>query len=597
MSCLLDFQENLMVFPVLGIAAATALVLVWLLRYTTFEGKRDFSIAAIALIWWLLFVAREFTAVGAECKMIYATFEWPGIVLLPVAWSFFVSTYLRGTPWFGERFRRVVLTALPALAIGFAATNPWHHLFYTSATVLDASGSHISYDHGILFFVMVALVYPFPIATLVLILSSFRDAHPRVWFFLIALGVASLAPFVVNAAYVFTDFSYGGYDPTPSTFAIVMMIFSWLLANNRMMDTVALGRDVLYYTAREPILITDTDARVLAANEAGCATLFDPPEPARIEGAAPVGPVAAFLATLDDSVTELRGGSVEIGDKIFEPRAVRVSGPIRQSDRNLGWTISFIDITEREMRTQVLRQALADAQAAIEAKDEFIAVASHELRTPMTSLRGGVDLMLSGMLGEMPESSLQILHLLRRNGDRLSQLIETLLDLRSLETEELVLNARPTNLSQLLDEAIGEHRIIASAQGVVLDIGGERFEECIILDGLRVRQVIDNLLTNAVKFSEPGGRVCCSVAARDRWVRISVADEGIGIPEGSEEVVFGKFSQLDRGSTRKADGLGLGMNISRELAWKLGGELTYVSGPGPGTVFHLDLPRDLHVDS
>lgn len=592
MNCLLSYESDFLLFPLLATAAIATFVLLWLLRYNSFEGKRDFTITFIAMLWWLLAGSREVTAAGAECKMLWASLTWPGISLVPVAWCFFVTTYLRGTPWLGARFRRVSLVVVPVLSVAVALTNPWHQMFYAPGSGLDASGENVAYEHGPLFYLIVAIVYPYVLVTLGVTLATFWVAAPRIWPFLTALALVTLTPFVVNAAYVFADFTIAGFDPTPLTFAVALVIFSWLLANNRMMDTAALGRDVLYYTSSSPVLVADTNRRVLASNRAGLSTLFATPPVGRIEEGVLHEPVSAFLDGLTQTMTEISGGIVQIGSRIFEPRAVRVSGPIRRANRDLGWSISFIDITERERRAQQLSRALEEAQAANAAKDEFIAVASHELRTPMTSLRGGVDLLLSGVLGDLPETSRQILELVRRNGDRLSELIETLLDLQTLEGGQMVLDAQRTDLRALLSEAIEEHRILAEAQGVVLAPVDEAGCGEIVVDGLRLRQIVDNLLSNAVKFSEPGGRVHCAIAARDGWMRISVADEGVGIPDGAEEIVFGKFTQLDRGSTRKADGLGLGMNISRALAVRLGGRLGYESAPGRGTVFHLDLPME-----
>ncbi len=590
MSCLLSYQSDRLLFPILGIAASAVLVLLWLLRYNDFDGKRDFAIAFVAMLWWLLAGSREVTVQAVECKALWASISWPGLALVPVAWCFFVSTYLRGGPWIGERLRDVVMIAVPLLAGALALTNPWHGLFYSPGSTLDPATGQVDYDHGPLFYLMVVVTYPFVFIALGTTLLAFKGAAPRIWPFLAMLVLVTLIPFIANAAYVFADFTVAGFDPTPLTFALALVVFSWLLANNRMMDKAALGRDVLYYTSSEPVLVADTNRRVVACNRAGRAVLFaTPPAPGNEEGVLQA-PVLAVLEGLSQTVSELKGGIVEIGNRIFEPRAVQVRGPIRRYDRILGWSISFIDITERERQAQALRKALAEAEAAIEAKDEFIAVASHELRTPMTSLRGGVDLLLSGVLGEFPETARQILELVRRNGDRLSELIEALLDLQAIENGALRHDPAPTDMRALMAEAVEEHRVIADAHGVRLELVPGPEQDVIHVDGLRLRQIVDNMLSNAVKFSEPGGRVRCYVDFAECGVRLSVEDEGIGIPAGAEEVVFGRFTQLDRGSTRKADGLGLGMNISRRLAQHMGGRLAYEPAPGGGTVFHLDLP-------
>ncbi|MBO9428100.1 HAMP domain-containing sensor histidine kinase [Sulfitobacter sp. R18_1] len=246
------------------------------------------------------------------------------------------------------------------------------------------------------------------------------------------------------------------------------------------------------------------------------------------------------------------------------------------------WNIKQMDrLKEENERTK----------AALEVKSQFLSVVSHELRTPLTSIIGSLELMKNNKAQAFPDSLMPVLNIAARNGHRLHALVEDLLDLQKLEAGEMVFEFKPMDAGDLVREAIDATAGYASKVGVQVEIDACE-EGCVIkADQKRLIQVLNNLLSNALKFSDEGAVVTVNVSAIDDRVRISVQDEGVGIPDGVRDVVFGKFTQVDSSDIRKVGGTGLGLNISQQIIERHDAEIDYVSEVGKGTTFHLEFNR------
>lgn len=229
-------------------------------------------------------------------------------------------------------------------------------------------------------------------------------------------------------------------------------------------------------------------------------------------------------------------------------------------------------------------------KAAYKVKSEFVSTVSHELRTPLTSIKGSLDLINSGMLGKVPDKMEPILAIAGRNSGRLAALINDILDLQKIESGEMKYRYELLDVHALLAEAIAANQGFADNFGVILEEPPEAAETLLVRgDEVRLMQVMTNILSNAVKFSDEGEHVRVGYKRLGNRVRISVQDRGVGIPEGSHEKVFDQFSQLDGSDQRKVGGTGLGMSISRQIVEQHGGTIDYISSVGQGTTFFVDL--------
>ena len=234
------------------------------------------------------------------------------------------------------------------------------------------------------------------------------------------------------------------------------------------------------------------------------------------------------------------------------------------------------DITERK-RVELL-------------KNQFVSTVSHELRTPLTAIGGALGLLTGGVAGPLPERAKPLLDIAQKNGERLTMLIDDLLDMDRLVEGGMPIETEVHELMHLIDLAIKQNQPYADKFGVSLRVV-ERCEGVRVdVDSLRLMQVMSNLLSNACKFSPPGSAVDVVVCRIEETVRVSVTDRGPGIPDAFRDVMFEKFSQADGSDTRTRGGTGLGLAISKELIERMGGGIGFESTVGVGSTFFFDLP-------
>jgi PAS domain S-box-containing protein len=215
-------------------------------------------------------------------------------------------------------------------------------------------------------------------------------------------------------------------------------------------------------------------------------------------------------------------------------------------------------------------------------KSEFIAVASHELRTPMTSIKGSVDLILSGLAGPVSADTLELLEISKKSVDRLIRMINEILDLAKIEAGQIKLDLVKADLTDSVERSIRGVRGLADRNQIALTLVRAEPLPQVEVDRDRIEQVVTNLLSNAIKFSPVQGEVRVELAAENGWVTCAVVDQGSGISEEDLPKVFGKFQQV--GNQRKG-GTGLGVAITQAFVNEHRGKIWAESQVGSGSRF------------
>jgi signal transduction histidine kinase len=223
-------------------------------------------------------------------------------------------------------------------------------------------------------------------------------------------------------------------------------------------------------------------------------------------------------------------------------------------------------------------------------KSEFVAVVSHEVRTPLTSIKGSLEILTDPAYFQLEDRQRELLEISQTNVDRLEQLINGILDFSKLESGRLSTRFEEIDAAKLLESAIAGIRDHASRSGIKVSLEAAAPLPLLWADELRLIQVINNLLSNAIKFTPAGGTVRVCAIPENGGVQFSVTDTGIGIAAEDIPKLFLKFQQLDSSNTRKAGGTGLGLVISKGIVEEHGGRIWVESEEGAGSTFAFWIP-------
>ncbi|MBK1886470.1 ATP-binding protein [Marinobacter sp. DY40_1A1] len=242
----------------------------------------------------------------------------------------------------------------------------------------------------------------------------------------------------------------------------------------------------------------------------------------------------------------------------------------------------------------VLLEDISERKKIERMKNQFVSTVSHELRTPLTSITGAIGLLAGGATGMLPQKAQDMMDIAQRNAKQLARLIDDLLDIEKLVTGKLNISMHRQPLLPLLEQAVSENQAYGIQRAITVHLAPDTPKTEIFVDGQRLLQGLNNLISNAIKFSPDKGRVDVSAQQQilegSPTVTISVKDSGEGVPEAFRSSIFQRFAQADSSDTRSQGGTGLGLAITRELITIMGGEVGFESLPGQGATFWIRLP-------
>jgi len=285
-------------------------------------------------------------------------------------------------------------------------------------------------------------------------------------------------------------------------------------------------------------------------------------------------------------------------DRTLGALVVRRKEPGEFSAEVIGVLETFAGQSALAVQNAHLFREIAEKSREVEVasrhKSEFLASMSHELRTPLNAVIGFSDVLLEGMFGELNEKQRDYLEDIRDSGRHLLELLNEILDLSKIEAGRMRLEPGPFPLSIALEDGLRMVRDRASQHSIALSVDVGTGVGTLIADELKIKQVVLNLLTNAVKFTPDGGSVGIKAQRLNGEVEVTVTDSGVGIPAEDQSRIFESFEQGKREA--KEEGTGLGLTLSRKIVELHGGQIWVKSEPGKGSVFGFTIPDRVRVD-
>lgn len=285
---------------------------------------------------------------------------------------------------------------------------------------------------------------------------------------------------------------------------------------------------------------------------------------------------------------------IQLGERVVGVLEIGIAKKVddlsRSERETLDQLIDMVGIAlDRAQLHENLRLANEKLQELDKLKDEFVSLASHELRTPMTAIKGSLSTILEGYAGNVSDQSREFLTSAYNENDRLIRLVNNLLNISRIEAGRFTFNVTKVDLNKLITEVVENLQMAATEKGLFLKFGQVTGLPLVYADSDKVKEVVINLVGNAIKFTHKGGiTVKCDV--KDGFVQTAVTDTGSGISKEDQELLFKKFSQARGGYSKQAGGTGLGLYISKQIIEGQKGKILLESVLGQGSTFYFTLP-------
>lgn len=245
-----------------------------------------------------------------------------------------------------------------------------------------------------------------------------------------------------------------------------------------------------------------------------------------------------------------------------------------------------------EMATAELRTSNARLKRLDASKDEFLSMASHQLRTPLTSVKGYLSMMIDGDVGKISSMQKQVLEEAFSSSERMVHLIHDFLNVSRLQTGKFMLELSDVNLAELIQQEVKSLEKVASSHSMKLAFANTAGEVHLQIDDTKIRQVVMNYIDNAIYYSHPDSIIAIELSKTDEDVVLEIKDTGIGVPKSEQDQLFSKFYRASNARKQRPDGTGVGIFLAKKVVTALGGDIVFRSKEGKGSVFGFTLPLD-----
>ncbi|WP_423147248.1 histidine kinase N-terminal 7TM domain-containing protein [Rubrolithibacter danxiaensis] len=563
---------------ILLIAAFVTLFMALLINQRLDKSVQPFSFTMLAIAIWMAGYGLVLSSTSIEEILFWNRLQSIGLALLPALWILSIIKLINKERWLNTS-TLILIFLIPASTLTLIWTDEWHHLYYSSWH-LDKSGplSLLAVTFGPWYKINTVYFYMMLGWGLFLLSSKFRtaDALFRKQSNVIMLG--ALVPWVFNLFYQAGFRPYKHLDITPFTFILTSFIIGFGLLRLRLFDIMPIARERVIEAMQEGVLVLDKQNRVIDINpEMRKIIPFEKRDIIGSDFRVLFPEVYELNIVVDKYVNDVVEVSLYDGEirKIYD---VTITSLFEENSTYSGKILLFKDVTAfhaKEAINQLMNK-----------KDEFLTIASHELKTPITSMKGYLQIIEKISEKEQNPAYRNFIVKANRQVDKLIGLISDLLDVSKIQAGKMQYNFTEFNLEELITDCITFSENNSPSHQIVVK-GNTKLQ--VIADRNRIEQVLCNFLSNAVKYAATAKVVIIEIAVKDAILKISVTDFGMGISKEKLSSLFQKFYRIEN-KEQQISGLGIGLFICHDIVSRHGGEIGVESEVGKGSTFYFTLP-------
>ncbi len=525
----------------------------------------------------------ELLAPSLDAAVTSVKMQYLGSLFIPLfyCWFIFYYCYQKAPRKFLE-----VLALINIVLLVVIFTCDRHQLYYRGVEWLVTEEGHyylsIRYGPGYVIFMLFSCILPYSMSIYalfhVMIVRRGRVGGRRYLLIMIlqCMPIASLLAYAMKLTYVF--------DLTPAVLGIVLSMVVILVWSRRIYDFRTLASGVVLNSMGDGVIALDDQKRIVSYNQAAAGIFTE-------LGAKAVGESISYLKSFPEEILEENDKKEFcVGERFYESHVKQIT---EKTSKSKGYVVLVLDVTETKKYIDEIKSVREQAERANMAKSEFLANMSHEIRTPMNAIVGLSDIIMEESRGRKVYSYACDIKSASRN---LLAIINDILDLSKIEAGKMEIVTSDYYVKNIVGEVVNIMDIAASQRGLLLKCEYDTSIPCRYHgDEGRIKQVLINLLNNAVKFTKEGyvrisvGGTPCGEGMEE--LMFCVEDTGCGIREDDLEKIFEDFRQVDSRRNRSVEGTGLGLSITKRLVHMMQGNIKVRSVYGQGTIFVVTIPQ------
>ncbi|MCA1900179.1 MAG: PAS domain-containing protein [Chloroflexi bacterium] len=556
------------------------LIRIWGLRAT--PGAYGLMLSAACATEWSLTYAMEIFSADMSEKILWAKLQYFGISYIALGMFIFAMHYSGHSGWL-TRTRTALLALISSVSLPLALTNERHSLLWTRIEFTNnLPFGPLSLQHGTLFYLEALFQYILIAVVTALFFQvtarsrSLYQSQARI------MLIGMTFPWVANFMYLTGVNPISSLDLTPLALTLTNLFLSVSFLRYRFMDLRPIAQDSVFNAMHDGVVVLDEKERVIDVNPLGAFVFQDQSDLLGIQ-------IQNLLPQWNDWRASNPDG--EINEEIVMEFAgrpltfkLRTAPVLDQSGRRNGRVLLISDITEQ-------KQAHAQIMEASRLKSQLLANLGHDLRSPLGAIIGYAEMLKDGSFGPMSENQVKAASEILDGANQLLSFINNLVGQAQIDTGKIVLREYPFNVDEVVGPLLSTLNFHANKKGLALiEYIDPALPQRLVGDQFWLRQIVMNLVHNAVKFTEKGS-VTVRFIKRDRhfWA-IQVVDTGIGIPPEAQRRVFEAFEQVNSVESASQGGFGLGLSIVAKLTSIMNGRIELESEAGKGSAFTVILP-------